>query len=310
MKRGSHLSDETKAKLRAYNTGKKLKPETRTKISIALTGRKNPMYGKHCSEETVQKIKDSLRGKSHPQTEETRKKIGIGNKGRVRSNELRASLAEKQVENWRNLKYRSKQSEALALSWTSERREQRSEDTKRLWHDKEYRKKTISASAASHRTPEFRQKISKNMLARWQDEEFSKRMLENRTRKPNILEMKFNVLLQQNSQNRLKYVGDWSFWIPLSEYYRTILCKQALNPDWISTNGEKKLIELWGDYWHQSDNPQDYINAYSEVGWDCLIIWEHELKDKKAIINKIATWLTATKCDAGETALVTVEGLY
>ena len=45
-------SDETKRKIGEKSKGRKHTEETRKKMSIAKTGDKHPMYGKHCSEET------------------------------------------------------------------------------------------------------------------------------------------------------------------------------------------------------------------------------------------------------------------
>lgn len=49
---GKSPSPETRAKLRAANLGKSLSPETREKISAALSGEKSPMFGKTPSAET------------------------------------------------------------------------------------------------------------------------------------------------------------------------------------------------------------------------------------------------------------------
>jgi intein/homing endonuclease len=65
-----------------------------------------------------------------------------------------------------------------------------------------------------------------------------------------------------------------------------------LIPDFINVNGKKKCIEVLGDYWHtlkrtKSDEEIRIKSAYSKLGYDCLIIWESELKDKDEIRQKI-----------------------
>ena len=52
-------------------------------------------------------------------------------------------------------------------------------------------------------------------------------------------------------------------------------------------NGQKKCIELYGNYWHKNDNPQDRIDLFKQFGYDTLIIWEHELKDIEKVKNRI-----------------------
>ncbi len=59
------------------------------------------------------------------------------------------------------------------------------------------------------------------------------------------------------------------------------------NPDFINVNGEKKVIELYGDYWHRNDNPQDRIDHFKKYGFDCLVIWERELKNKDSLLIKL-----------------------
>ena len=58
-------------------------------------------------------------------------------------------------------------------------------------------------------------------------------------------------------------------------------------PDFVNVNGKKKLIELYGDYWHRNDNPQDRINLFKKFGWDTLVVWEKELKDEILLKEKI-----------------------
>lgn len=50
---------------------------------------------------------------------------------------------------------------------------------------------------------------------------------------------------------------------------------------------KKKLIELFGDYWHKGEDPQDRINIFKKFGYDTLVIWESELKDINKVKNKV-----------------------
>jgi hypothetical protein len=58
-------------------------------------------------------------------------------------------------------------------------------------------------------------------------------------------------------------------------------------PDFININGQKKIIELFGDYWHKDQNPQDRINIFKPYGYDTLVVWEHELKDVEKLKCRI-----------------------
>lgn len=52
--------------------------------------------------------------------------------------------------------------------------------------------------------------------------------------------------------------------------------KKCRIPDFVNVS-QKKIIEVYGDYWHRGENPQDKIDEYNRVGWDCIVIWEHEI---------------------------------
>ena len=58
-------------------------------------------------------------------------------------------------------------------------------------------------------------------------------------------------------------------------------------PDIVNVNGQKKCIELFGDYWHRNDSVRKKKTHYRKLGWDCLVIWERELKNEKKVIKKL-----------------------
>lgn len=78
-----------------------------------------------------------------------------------------------------------------------------------------------------------------------------------------------------------KYTGDGSFWI------------EWMNPDFVNCNGEKKAIEIFGDYWHNRPGLKNYQieegrkRLLKKYGWDCIVIWESELKDEEKVLNKL-----------------------
>jgi G:T-mismatch repair DNA endonuclease (very short patch repair protein) len=53
------------------------------------------------------------------------------------------------------------------------------------------------------------------------------------------------------------------------------------------------LIEIWGDYWHKNQNPEDVINHYKKYGFDCLVVWEHELKNLADVKEKVVQFTFA-----------------
>jgi len=92
------ISDETRIKISAGNSGKKRSDEVRTKISTMLKGRplseetRTKMIGRTHSEETRKKISEAGRGRVV--SEATRTKIAAALKGRTLSQEARARMSE------------------------------------------------------------------------------------------------------------------------------------------------------------------------------------------------------------------------
>ena len=49
----------------------------------------------------------------------------------------------------------------------------------------------------------------------------------------------------------------------------------------------KQLIELYGDYYHQGQNPQERTWFFERQGWKCRIVWESELKNHNKLKSKL-----------------------
>ena len=157
---------------------------------------------------------------------------------------------------------------------------------------KEMQKKQSTANSGSgnpsygkHPKKSTLKKKSKAMKARWQEAEFVQKQMKARGVKPNKAELKFAGLLNTWFPGVFKFVGDG----------QVILAGKC--PDFINTNGKKQLIELYGNYWHRGQNPQERINLFAQFGYDTLVIWERELKDLEALGQKI---LAFTACDQEE----------
>jgi len=82
-----------------------------------------------------------------------------------------------------------------------------------------------------------------------------------------------------------KYNGDGRLGVTLG----------GLTPDFVNVNGQKEVIEVFGDYWHGKrartwrETELGRIMAFNSLGFHCLIIWEHELKElgEEDIVMKI-----------------------
>lgn len=59
------------------------------------------------------------------------------------------------------------------------------------------------------------------------------------------------------------------------------------NPDFINYDGMKQLIEVYGSYWHRNDDPSERIRFFEGYGYDCLVLWDHELENLDSVTKKI-----------------------
>jgi len=187
------------------------------------------------------KLKNPIRywlGKKR--SEETKIKIGKGNKDKVVSVESKTMMSETRKKGWQD-----------PIVW-----ERYSKARKKMWQD-----------------PKFRKKVCETHLENWQDPEFQEMMVIARNMKPNKLEKYFDEI----TPDSIRYTGGGGFFIRC----RNRICL----PDF-KVKGQKKVIELFGDYWHKGENPDDMIKEYAEAGWKCKVFWEIEVYDESERVLK------------------------
>jgi len=109
-----------------------------------------------------------------------------------------------------------------------------------------------------------KKKTSISVTKKWQDPEFQKKVTNALNLKPNNLEKLFDKL----TPDTVRYIGNGQFFITTKI--------RTHNPDF-KVHSQKKVIELFGDYWHEGEDPKDIIREYNEVGYKCLVFWEKEI---------------------------------
>lgn len=140
-----------------------------------------------------------------------------------------------------------------------------------------------------HHTDETRRKLREINLELLNDEEFVKKKFDAQSLKPNKPEIFLSNLIKQNNLP-FHYVGDGQLIIG------------GRCPDF-TCNPSKKVILLHGDWWHyyrlKRSNPlitrlqveEEDREHYRKLFFDCLVIWEHELKNPTQVISKINNFL-------------------
>jgi hypothetical protein len=144
------------------------------------------------------------------------------------------------------------------------------------------RKKNSDSHIKYYSNPENKEKFlnehkffSKMMINKWKDPAYVKNQKIGRNLRPNKPETLILNILNEMFPNEWKYTGDFSFMV------------NGKNPDFTNVNGQKKLIEFFGDYYHNGENPEDRKSIFKEFGWETLVIWENELRDLNHVKIKL-----------------------
>jgi len=240
-----------------------------------LAGEKHPMFGKPRTEETKRKISEAKKGKHFseeirsrmnkgktgvPLSEEHRRRISEGNKGKIRTEETKQKLSELNTGKSPSAETRKKLGDAL-------RGKTRPPEVCRKIS---IAKKGKHVSVASEFTK-----------ARYLDPEFIKKMSKAWTRKPNKPETLLMELLNRLYPGAWKYTGDFS------------IAFGGKNPDFMTVGRQKKILELFGDWWHRGQDPEERIAIFRSFGFDTLVVWERELKDMDSVVVRIHAFMEA-----------------
>lgn len=205
-------------------------------------------------------------GKDHPRwgkhhSEETKKKISESNMGKHNmSEEHRQKLLRASIGRHPSEETRKKMSEARKRGPAPMLGKHHSEESKRKMSEAQKGKK------CGEKNPFWGKRHS---------DEAIRKMFKATNTKPNKCEKKLNEVLQRLLPDEYKYVGGGQF----------ILSGKC--PDFININGKKKIIEFFGNYWHQNESGEERKGFFKEFGFETLIIWQNELKNMDMLSKKI-----------------------
>ena len=285
------LKDPGYRKQMSENLKKKWEdPEYRKRILKAREGlqlgEKHPMWGKKHSKESRAKMSESHNdyqsGEGHPMygkhhSKQTRKQLSESHKGVPLSEKHRASIGKASKKIWATIDEEKK----------NEWRQKIGAGNRGKVVSDEARKKISIAKKGKRASPatEFKkgmkhsrdhlEYMSKVMSTLWRDPKYIKKMAKALRITPNKPETFMINLLNDLYPGEWKFTGDFSFMI------------NGKCPDFVNCNGQKKCIEIFGNYWHKGEDPQDRIDMFNPFGYETLVIWEHELKDVDSVVKRI-----------------------
>lgn len=252
---GIKRSEETKKKM----TGKKMAEETKKKLSDSHKGYKYPegrihwAKGKFQSDESNKKRSNALKGrKPYEMSDEIRRKMSSSRKGKI-------PIEESNIKRSASLLGR--------IPW----------NTGKLLTE-EHRRKVSESLKGKKCSEEKKRKISRSLKGHPVSKETLKKIF-NLT-KPNKAEQELFRLVENifPDEYKLNVKGE-------------ILILGGKIPDIVNVNGRKRLIELYGDFYHKGDDPQKRINYFKQFGWKTLVIWGHELKDIDLLKAKLQAFV-------------------
>ena len=131
-------------------------------------------------------------------------------------------------------------------------------------------------------TQETKDHLRDVFRAKFQDPAYAEWMFERWGTSPNKLETYFDSI----TPDEVVFKGDGKFFL-------TFKSGKVKNPDFVVAH-QRKVIELYGDYWHEGEDPEELIARYKEIGFECLVLWESEVhKDIEAVLSRVELFLNS-----------------
>ncbi len=126
-------------------------------------------------------------------------------------------------------------------------------------------------------TDKTRKLLSVSIKQLWQDEDYVRNLIRKSSISPNKAELLLLKILSYNFPNKYKFVGDG----------KLILGGKC--PDFVDDDN-KKLIELFGEYWHKPEEETQRIEHFRKFGYETLVVWYNEIKSDK-LLDKLLSKL-------------------
>jgi len=260
----------------AARVGIHLSDEHRRNVSRAT-------IGKIVSDETRQRMSLAAKGKKRkPFTQEHKDKIRETLTGRPLSEKTKhkLSLAMTDKPGWCT---------GLKLGPLSqETRDKLSKIRKGKKKSEDHKRKIGEAHKGMHHTEESKKQMSESHKRNFQDPKYANNYARKFIKRPTKPELITKELLNTLCPDEWKYVGNGGVYFG------------RCNPDFINVNGQKKIIEVFGEYWHRdrTNKPIPYYQTeegrkvvFSRFGYQTLVIWSKELEDIPTVTQKILAFV-------------------
>lgn len=219
-------------------------------------------------------------------TEEHRNKSSISLKGRIFSeehkNKIRLALKGKKKSEEHIKKLSIPKTEEHKQNMSKVRKGKRTGENNPFYgkkHTEEVIRELREANLGKITSGETRIKQSESHKKQWGDLIFAKKVINSWKMLPNKAEIYLqNIIDSTFFEGQFQYVGNGD----------VVVGRKC--PDFIDKTNNK-IIELYGDYWHKGQDPNDRITYFKQYGYNTLVIWESELKNVENVKTKLMEFI-------------------
>lgn len=281
----------------AWNKGLTVFTDTRVKDNIEK--RKATMtlkYGSNWIPEELRKLYKNVSKETRKKQSDSAKKrwlrehdkiVTSQNIGKAKSEKFKNSKSEngKEITRklWANPEYR--------LKWKNEIQPKMIKGWKKSkkWHD--------SVTSENYRVNQ-----AVDSRNRWANPEYKDRVVKAVRKgccnRPTVPEKKLIELLAILLPNEYRYVGNGEFILG------------GLNPDFVNIKGQKKIIEVFGRFYHDPVFAKRKLTfakteygrkiIFSRYGYETLIVWDNEFSDLSKLSSKIQSFNISKKLEVSK----------
>lgn len=121
-----------------------------------------------------------------------------------------------------------------------------------------------------------RQTIREAQLEYWADPIYAHNTSVAQGRRPNGDELQLQFVLDKYFPGEWEYVGDGQVWVG------------GKNPDFVSVAGERRVIEVFGYYWHSdAGEEEERIAHFRGCGFACIVFWGYDVYDEDDVVERV-----------------------
>lgn len=206
----------------------------------------------------------------------------VSHQGKRSSKETMEKMHTSAKKRYEDLEERMRSSASAKKRWEdSEERKKQKVLMKEVMNRLEVREKLSAFMRGENnpsKRPEVKEKMSSSIKKLWQDPGYVSKQMIARGVSPNKPEKFLYEVFQRLFPNQIRYTGD-------GKDENFIIAGKC--PDFTFTDGQKKIIEFFGGWWHgegrtgvpNEQHEQERIDLFAKHGYQTLVIWEHELEN-------------------------------